>query len=701
MLAKYKPFLVTCGLALSLTWNAQLFGQTNAPSRNANPVPPSVHVPPKQSNGGNSFNFSDTGVRGGDTAVRDKNVQLAAFLQDSNQEPQVPALLAGQDKLLPPSQALEIAKNKMVENTDPNSIRKSNEKSLSANPTTQKPAGEPAVQKPQLKQPAVLQKETGPQVVSDEELQRQATLNRIRQAELSHDAKKSTGQDMSKGQRIEASPPASSNMPVNFETNAKTNSTSRESKILNFGTPSIEIESFGPQSVGIHKRSQYKVIVRNTSGNDADNLSVSVNLPQWVKLENVNTSVGRREIGTEQRAARVRWTIDRLSAGTSQTMTLDAIPTKAENFDVQVEWAIQPRATSARVQVTEPRLDMNISGPTEVMYGETAMYQVTVRNPGTGTAENVTVMLPEALGGERASLGEIPAGQERAFQVELLARAAGQLDLTTSATGAGDLQTSSTREIVVRRPALALKITGPQLKYAGSVGQYDITITNNGDAIARDVSAALALPTGVQYVDGIDGAELIDNAMRWTIGTLDVGDKRTYRVNCQLNSEGEIQMDLGARGSSDIAAVDRCLTTVETVADLILTVDDPKGPLPTGQKLEYTIRVKNRGSRAANDLNLIMQYSEGVEPTIANGLTHQVVPGQVVFSPIPVIEPGQEISVVITAQALTAGVHRFRAQLSTEDGDVHEVKEGTTKFYGDNIAPTTTARAPTSNDFKK
>jgi uncharacterized repeat protein (TIGR01451 family) len=343
---------------------------------------------------------------------------------------------------------------------------------------------------------------------------------------------------------------------------------------------------------------------------------------------------------------------------------------------------------------------MNISGPTEVMYGETAMYQVTVRNPGTGTAENVTVMLPEALGGERANLGEIPPGQERAFQVELLARAAGQLDLTTSATGAGDLQTSSTREIIVRRPALSLKITGPQLKYAGSVGQFDITITNNGDAIAREVSAALALPTGVQYVDGIDGAELIDNAMRWTIGTLDVGDKRTYRVNCQLNSEGEVQMDLGARGSSDIAAVDRCSTMVETVADLILVVEDPKGPLPTGQKLDYTIRIKNRGSRAANNLNLIMQYSEGVEPTIANGLTHQVVPGQVVFSPITVIDPGQEISVVVTAQALTAGVHRFRAQLTTEDGDVHEVKEGTTKFYGDNIAPSTTARGASSNDFK-
>jgi uncharacterized repeat protein (TIGR01451 family) len=696
MLANKQSLFVTLGLIASLVWTNGLSGQTTAPARKANPVPPNVHIPspPRQTSGqgGVEFRFSDEETN---APIKDFGVKPVSFMQDA-ETTQPPSAMGGSKQLLPPPQAVEIAKRNMLDNSDPNAISRSPQSGQKLPNGMQQP---PKIQSQEIM--------SGGQ--ADQGSSRHAAANRPAIRPQESDVLPGSGvmestppTSMAAGeQKIETQVqiPDAAKL-ISFEAGMGRSNPNRDSRMLNMESPAIEIESFGPQSVGIHKRAQYQVVIRNTSSRDADNLLVNVNIPQWVKIENVNTSIGRREIGTEQRAARVQWKIDRLVGGTSQTMVLDATPSRAENFDVQVEWSMQPRTASARVLVTEPRLEMTIGGPAEVLYGETAMYQVSVRNPGTGTAENVTVMLPEALGGERANIGEIPPGQERSFQVELLARAAGQLDLTTIAMGLGDLQTKANQSIVVRRPGLALSIAGPNLKYAGSVGQYEISITNNGDAIARDVSAALALPPGVHYIDGIDGAEMIDNAMRWHIGTLDVGVKRTYRVTCKLNTEGEVRLDLGARGSSDIAAVDRCVTVVETVADLILAVDDPQGPLPTGQKLDYTIRIKNRGSRAASDLHLVMQYSEGVEPTTANGLNHQVVPGQVVFTPISVIEPGQEVSVVVTAQALTAGVHRFRAQLTTEDGEVHEVKEGTTKFYGNDIG-TPSARREGGNEFKR
>jgi len=70
-------------------------------------------------------------------------------------------------------------------------------------------------------------------------------------------------------------------------------------------------------------------------------------------------------------------------------------------------------------------------------------------------------MLPEALGGERATLGLIPPGKEKHFQVELLARAAGDLNLVATAAAEGNLKAEAEQALIVRRAALAISMTGP------------------------------------------------------------------------------------------------------------------------------------------------------------------------------------------------------------------------------------------------
>ncbi|MEZ6092927.1 MAG: hypothetical protein R3C03_01630 [Pirellulaceae bacterium] len=611
-------------------------------------------------------------------------IRQTSYTQEEQNLKQQNNLLGGNRPLLPPSDSLNLTQQR-----------------ANAENAKNAPAAAPVQnQGAQLQKPAALPTQSNsPTVATGAEFQQHMSPNRLGNMEATQ-------------LPAIAEPEASSRISTTMtQTNGSIASTSygqqqeavkaKENAIISTTTPAVDIQAYGPPTIGIHKKAQYKVVVRNTTKTDAEHLTVTIQLPQWVQMENVSTTIGRREGANEQRNQRINWIIDRLAAGSSQIMTIDTIPSKAEHFDLVVDWTMQTRSNSTKIAVTEPRLDMTIAGPNEVMYGETAMYEVTVRNPGTGTAENVSVMLPEALGGERASLGEIAPGQERKFQVELLARAAGQLDLTTIATGSGDLQTAANQMIVVRRPALDVALSGPPLKYSGSVAQFEVTVTNSGDAIARDVTAGFTLPAGVKYLGGIEGAEVIDNLMRWTIGTLDVGDKRTYQIQCQLNGEGQMQFELGTRGSSDTAGIAQCVTKVETVADLVLSVEDPKGPLPTGQKIDYVIRIRNRGSRSATNLNLVMQYSEGVEPTTATGLTHQVVPGQVIFTPIASIDPGEELTVQVTAHALNAGSHRFRAQLTSTDSDAHEVAEGTTRFYGDSITPTVTAQGSGDSSFQR
>lgn len=452
---------------------------------------------------------------------------------------------------------------------------------------------------------------------------------------------------------------------------------------IRLGAPAIEVETFGPRSIGINKPATYEVVVKNNSSSPAERILVGINIPDWVEVENVNLTNGNKEITDGRNKARLVWTIDRIDAGRTQTATILAIPRKAEGFDVGVEWTLVPRSGKANVVVTEPRLQMSISGPADVEFGEVARYLVTVRNPGTGTAENVTVKLPEALGGERSVLGNIKAGAEEVFQVELMARTAGELSLMAAATADGDIEASSERKITVRRAKLDVTIEGPAMKYSGDVGHYTVTMSNGGDAAANKLMAAIALPPGAKYVSGIDSVTPIEDGIRWQVGPLEPGQKREYNIQCQLNGSGDLQIECGVK-QGDLAASAACVTLVETVADLVLEVEDPRGPLPTNKNVPYIVKVRNRGSRSAKSVELIVQFSEGIEPNSAEGHQHRIVPGQVLFSPIPVIEPGQELSYEVTAAAHQQGTHIFRAQLTCNDSDSREIAEGTTRFFSQN-----------------
>ena len=460
-----------------------------------------------------------------------------------------------------------------------------------------------------------------------------------------------------------------------------------EKASIKIAAPAIEVVTVGPQTIGVNKASEYKVVVRNNSSIRAERILVGVNMPTWVDIENLSLTSGGKEITDGEGQARLVWSVDQVPGNSSQTMTISAVPRKAEIFDVDVEWTLVPLVGKASIRVTEPKLEMSISGPKEVQYGETALYHVAVRNPGSGAAENVSVMLPEALGGERATLGLIPQGKEKHFQVELLARAAGDLNLVATAAAEGNLKAEAEQALIVRRAALELSMTGPALKYAGGVSKYSVTLTNTGDATATELDAGVALPSGVKYLKGIDAASLFDRGVRWPIGSLAPGESRNYEFFCQMETSGDLKLEVGARGKNDLAASAEMKTTVETVADLVLSVADLKGPLPTGEEVPYTIKIRNRGSKAAKGVNLVMHFSDGIEPQSAKGLEHQIGPGKVVFSPISRIDPGQEMTFEVMAEANKSGTHIFRAQLTCKESDSHEVAEGTTRYFGDSIDP--------------
>jgi len=112
-------------------------------------------------------------------------------------------------------------------------------------------------------------------------------------------------------------------------------------------------------------------------------------------------------------------------------------------------------------------------------------------------------------------------------------------------------------------------------------------------------------------------------------------------------------------------------------------VKDPEGPVPVGADASYELHVRNRGTKAAENVEVLVYFSNGVEPTGADGQSHRLGPGQVVFDRIPAIPPAAELVLKIKAKAELAGNHVFRAEVHCKTIGTRLVREEVTHFYQD------------------
>jgi hypothetical protein len=243
-------------------------------------------------------------------------------------------------------------------------------------------------------------------------------------------------------------------------------------------------------------------------------------------------------------------------------------------------------------------------------------------------------------------------------------------------------------------------VAGPSLKYAGTDAKYIVTVANRGNAVADETTIAVELPAGSKYLGGVEGAAAGNGAVKVKIGSLSAGAERSFELLCQLNAAGVNRLAVEASTKSGSPATAAAETQVEAVADIKLVVNDPPGAAPVGSDIEYELQVMNRGTQAAQQVRIVMQFSEGMEPVEFSGGQAKIVPGQVVCEPLSVLEAGEQVIVKVKARADRAGTHQYRVEVTGLDPGTRAVSEGTSKFYADsgvqNSAAARTATRPSS-----
>jgi uncharacterized repeat protein (TIGR01451 family) len=459
-------------------------------------------------------------------------------------------------------------------------------------------------------------------------------------------------------------------------------------------SPQISVETSGPRTITVGKEANYEILLKNTGDLAASDVSVTVRIPDFAELTGSKATSGTSENGTPTEnptasgSYTVEWRVPRVEAHARETLSLRIIPRKSLPFELGVAWQVSPVSSQTIVEVQEPKLALSLAGATEVLYGSTKVYKLSLSNPGTGDAENVMLHLSPLSDPNAAMtkhhIGTIPAGDSKVIEVEMTARQAGKLVIRAQAKADNGLTAEISEEITVRRAALAVNVDGSKSKYTGTTAAYTIHVSNTGDAPAEAVQIAAQIPTGAKFISATNGQFSADSGkVVWTVPAIRAGGEIELECKCLLMSPGVNQVSVTATANTDLSATAAAQTQVEALADLKLVVNEPRGPLPLGEEVVYEIMIKNHGSKSAERVYVVAFFEEGIDPTSATGTASEIGSGDVRFAPVATLAPGSTATFKIKAMPKQAGNLAFRAEAVCEADGSKQAQQCTVLYYGE------------------
>ncbi|HLG23226.1 MAG TPA: CARDB domain-containing protein, partial [Candidatus Manganitrophaceae bacterium] len=279
-----------------------------------------------------------------------------------------------------------------------------------------------------------------------------------------------------------------------------------------------------------------------------------------------------------------------------------------------------------------PRADLAVTslaaGPNPVKAGETLTYTLDVTNNGPDPAPNVQIGNQFSLSATLVScspscnLGTLSGGASASVTVTVIPLRTGTLTNTVSATSINladpDAANNSAAASVTVNGTAELAVAMTASPNPAKIAQnltYAITVTNNGPDKATLVAVADTLPTGVTLVSATSsqGSCLYGVPVTCDIGTLNPGGAASVSIVVKPTANGTLSNTADAStGVTDPNGANNSATanvTVNSAADLALTVSDTPDPVRVGNNITYTVTVTNSGPDIATNVYVQNRFS--------------------------------------------------------------------------------------------
>jgi uncharacterized repeat protein (TIGR01451 family) len=450
-------------------------------------------------------------------------------------------------------------------------------------------------------------------------------------------------------------------------------------------SPSLHISWSGLTGIAVGEESTCELLIRNTGQTLARDVLVHAEFTESLRLVTAEPApLASGEI--------ISWRLGQIEPRHERRIQLKVIPEHKGRATATATVTFSS-LTAAPVRIEEPQIVLQINAPENVVLGDPMTFVLTVSNPGTSPAPEVTVCceLPEGLEHPNGTeieyqVGTLAPDETRAVQVNVTAVEPGSYAIRGVACSGPKLKSPAEAAIAVVEPDLALEISGPSLRYLDREATYTIRASNPGSGTANSLRVSATIPAGFQFVRSSHGGkhDWTNRSVSWFIGQLGADETQELQLTLLASGAGPQTLQAVAAAERGLKAQAEAVTQVEGISALLLEVVDVHDPIEVGADTLYEIRVTNQGSKVATNIRIVAEMDDGLETLDYKGpVAARVESGRVTFDPLPKLGPRADATYRVRVRGNDAGDLRFRAKMT---GDVLQspvIKEESTRVYRD------------------
>ena len=274
-----------------------------------------------------------------------------------------------------------------------------------------------------------------------------------------------------------------------------------------------------------------------------------------------------------------------------------------------------PHKTASVNNHLAPMLSVQTTAPNEINLGKMATYTLAVKNIGGASAEVVVVQvaLPPGAplvdaspkpgtvedGVARFNLGKIAVREERNIRLQFKPEKTGPIQLQARTSFA----TQSDTNIDVRQANLEIRCSAPLEVRYGECVEYEVTVSNTGDGVSRNVVIKPDLPSET-HIDESSSSPC-------SLEQLAPGESQVFYFCGNAICEGGLKAIFSATDDMD----QKVSTEWEVKINRPLLSVAVKGPSVRylHRNGEYIVKVTNPGDAPATDIKVVMAVPFGLK----------------------------------------------------------------------------------------
>ncbi len=450
--------------------------------------------------------------------------------------------------------------------------------------------------------------------------------------------------------------------------------------------PMLELQKLAPEEVKVGKPARFEIKVKNIGRVAAQHIVVIDQIPRGTKFLEAAPPCVRGVDGV------LRWQVGALGPGQETTIVLQLLP-EQEGEIGSVAQVIFHSQAAVRTVSTQPRVSIEHQVAERVLIGDQVKLTLAVANRGSGATTNLVLeaTLPESLGHPAGAELEYPIGilrpnETRRIELSLRAQRPGAAACQFVAREESQTLAEDRVTLDIQAPQLQVGVAGPKVRYLDRQATYSISVANPGTAAATNLEVIAYLPRGLKFLSAENQGQYDPqrHAVLWGLAELPSGVMGASQLVVVPAEPGEQRIRVEGKADLRLEHAFEQPVLVETLSEIQFSVVDTADPIEVGSETTYEIKLQNRGSRAASQVRVTVEFPAELTPTGGDGPTAVAIRGQqLLIDPLARLAPNAQATYRIRARGAAKGDPRIRVLVASDESPTAVTKEESTRVYSD------------------